>query len=250
MTNVPGLKADFALTSFKESEFFYTPLHVYGAGNVLCFEMSFESPNLAGNTIDNSLGRIQSKATLYEDFADNVSFWIYKANNSFKQIPSYPNLFSITGDTLCLEGEFAYYKRVNEIFHLNYGIAFLSKNVNEVFIGNEFLSQNGIIPNNKFVMTNRELFLYTSENETYGINDRKALGDRNRAVNITFDDANNKISFSSISTIFEYTKAKSWCIGDGDGNIYFAVNQEINIVEGANPKWETELYYLTRKKRL
>lgn len=245
--NLPHMEANYAKIQFDSSSEFYVPLHTYGAGNVLCFEMDYDSPNLAGNTIYNT-PNVQQKATLYPEYAETTTFQIVNCSSQH-QPSNYPLANSYADEQVCIAASYKYYKRENEIFHLNYGIAFLPKGNEEIYIGSEFINQNGVIPNNKYKNVDRELHLYISKDENYGINDRKALGDDQGKCLIAINNTTKKIQVNA-DNVSEFTKGVSWCLADKDRNIYFAVNKSVQVVESQTPYWNCVLFYFKTGKRL
>ncbi len=240
-----GIRADFATVSFNNrTTNYYIPLHTYGVGNVICFEMDMEASNTIGNYIVEQSGNIVSKPTIIEDFCDTVQISI-KSNNGQTngKVLQYPVKADSFGTDICTI-EYDYYKKLNEIFHLNYGIAFLPVPSEQIYFGENFIANNLIIPNSRKSL---KYHFFVSTNETYGINDKKPLGeqqDRNLVVISIYDE---KVTIRCDSLEDE---AISWCLTDEDYNILIACNEHIEQVGGPQPYWLINLYYGTRKQRI
>lgn len=237
------------------------PIHTYGSGNSICFEMGFESPINAGNRVVNNVNR----TTLYTNdsgFADNVSLtaWTYKdePRELDDNFPRYENISSKIA--LFSISNFYYYKKPNEILHVNYSVNFLpyfakttdalgtnSYVYDEIYFGDEFVNNNAIIPNSKKGndVPLRKLYVYRSTTERYSIVDTKALGTRftnpaNIIINIQALSNNafkGEIICKDSTTNISLVGYKSWCIADEDGNIYIAVNTSANSYDYAKIDW-------------
>ena len=225
----------------------FVPIHIYGAGNVINFELNYEDSKQAGMYIDTS-NRINGKVVLYTEdgFGENMNVSVYKQQtNGVLQYSNYP-IYNSTDHTLLFSFDYKYYKRENEILSFNYGIALMSNPGEEIYFGEEFISQNYLIPNNKYVGSNdRKLYFYISQDEKYNIGSKKALGDRQTNLNISINATNKTITITADWGY--YTDAISWCIADENENIYIAGNQDL-IAE--NSKFTVVLHYAKRKFRI
>lgn len=225
----------------------FVPIHIYGAGNVINFEFNYEDSKQAGMYIDTS-NSINGKVVLYTEdgFGENMSVSIYKQQtNGVLQYSNYP-IYNSTDHTLLFLFDYKYYKRENEILSFNYGIALMSNPGEEIYFGEEFISQNYLIPNNKyFESNNRKLYFYISQDEKYNIGSKKALGDRQSNLNVSINTTNKTITITADWGY--YTDAISWCIADENENIYIASNK--NIVSSGN-RFTVVLYYAKRKLRI
>lgn len=225
----------------------FIPCHVYGAGNVLNFECNYNDPTLAGSYIVTS-GTIQSVSLLYtnDGYGDNINVQFYsRASGGNVKRSNYP-LYQNNSFTNMISFDYKYYKRPSEILSFNYGIALLANPGEQIYFGEEFLTQNNLIPNNKYYETkNRKLYFYISQEEKYGVNSKKALGDRQSNLNISINTTNRTITITADWGY--YANAISWCIADDDENIYIAGNQELTA---SNSQFTVVLYYAKRKMRI
>ena len=260
-------KADFALINTYEYENdniaaksnIYIPFHAYGLGNSICFEMGFESPINAADSLtgdkDNNI-TLMNKTCLYtprDGFADTVSFKLYgiSSKQSKYATEDFPNMTSALS-TMSYYSLFEiiklkYFKKPNEILHLNYSIAFMPKPDEEIFFGDTFINRNPIIRDMFDNNPLRSLYLYAGD-ELYSIKDNKVLAShRNHGmVNITYTQTDSRmagyINFEKY-TLEPVTSANAWAIGDSEGNIYFAVNQRITNTRSVG------LYFAARRNR-
>lgn len=218
------------------------PLMVYGSGNSICFEMSYDSPISAGNQLlDNYTSNLWdggwfSRAVLYTDQegnADNFNIEFIKAEEELTRY--YPAMKKtdnsyINMSSLGLISHFKYYKKSNEIFALNYQLHFLPKNKNIDFLSNEF------IKNNYFAngLNNQQFYIVasTSEDDIYSILDTKGIGDtlyQIESTNIIHNGSSLITAPTDLRIIFSasvpnWSSIKSWAIVDKNNNIYFASN--------------------------
>lgn len=225
----------------------FIPMHIYGTGNIINFEINYEDSKQAGMYLDTSNG-INGKAVLYTEdgFGDNLNVYVYKQQtNGVLQYSNYP-IFNGTDHTTLFSYNYKYYKRENEILSFNYGIALMAYPGEEIYFGEEFISQNYLIPNNKyFESNNRKLYFFISQEEKYGVNDKKALGDRQSNLNVTVNMTNKTITIEADWGY--YANAISWCIADENDNIYIAANQELTA---ANSKFTVVLHFGKYRQRI
>lgn len=264
LTNSTQKAVDFAIiqTTDKSKETTtaetFIPIHTYGGGNVLNFEMGYESPILAGNYLTKEDNKYLIKSAQYVDssgFADKIEINVGRYSSGTTEIDQYPKVPGGFSEETLIELEYEYLKKPNEILHLNYGVAFLpyaanttdtygcTRNlVEEIYLGDKFLNQNSIIPGNQYSEQTRTLYLYTSDdpNDLYSINDKKALGTLRGVATITYDPSTRRIRVTKGAY-----QCKSWCIADSGKNIYIAVNQ--NVSAGAP---YLDLYFIPRKNRV
>lgn len=222
------------------------PIHCYGLGNSICFEMGYEHPLSAGNVL---LGTSTTGDPLHNDvvlyagdngFADKMDITIYKNSRNYESydFPKIPSGFNLAAQKMIEIPEMHYYKRPNEIFHLNYEISFMPyfKEVEddfgvshyeseEIFIGKAFIDFNGIISNTKSL---GKLYLYTGDDE-YSIRDTRCRGDiiYNATISITLNS--NKTGWIEIripsAPQYDSESGKAWAIGTRDGQLVIGVNQ-------------------------
>lgn len=237
----------------------YCPLHTYGFGNSICFEMGYDDPLNAGNRLLGSAttsNPLNNQSTLYTKntgFADkiNVSVYSYSGDSMYAS-----EQFPIMDESSILENaypiisirSYEYWKKPNEIFHLNYSVAFMPYKNEEIFFGDEFINNNLIING---TIKKEKLYLFVSNSEEYSIIDNKPLGTsvgeatveitrrfQYNAQNVYRDRATISIR---VNRIF---RCISWCLADEDGNILIACNQNVRAAVGVN------IYAFTRRKRI
>lgn len=238
----------------------FIPLHIYGAGNVINFEINYDHPLLAGNYLDGTQYTTMSRAVLYTDdgFGNELYAVFYKQlDNSSQLYDNYP-IGNTSSHTQMFSLTYKYYKRENEILSFNYGIALLPKPIfqsnsyvksEEIYFGEEFLAQNYLIPNNKYHTYQRILHLFFDTENEYGINDKKVKDSSNvieeTGLSTIVDTTNRYIQFSAGNVQYGQS-AKSWGICDDNGNIYLVANQS---VESSGGSLTTRLYFARRRKR-
>ena len=202
----------------------YIPTLRYGAGNMVCFEMSFDDPMSAGIRTKATFGWFQtsyiSDYVLYTDeegFADEFTIRLAQdANGSMSEdfpiVDADDYAFSIA--------RFKAYKQPNEVFALNYSIAFLPCDKDLDFVGSGFIDDNFLIAGRK---RNRNLYLAHSANKRYSVLTRKAIGQMEAitSVGVTTGD------YATISvTHEEISDCVSWAICDENREILFASNRQ------------------------
>lgn len=211
------------------TEHIVVPMHIYGSGNSLCFEMDFNNSINAGDRLTGS-SSLFTKTTLYTSengFADRIKVIGRNATTTAYFGENYPAVpySAVSGDAEMFDIDYKYYKKPNEIFHLNYALAFLSGNGSEFYFGNKFIEQNGIINNSKLA---REIKLYRS-NGLYSIIDNKILDDSIEValeyITYNYNSTNRRLEMT-ISTETAFT-CKSWALADENGNVLIASNKVI-----------------------
>lgn len=206
-----------------QAENIVIPLIKYGAGNCLCFEVQYDSPIGAGNSLGYQKVGLNDVYTSYnilytddEGWADLIT--IRYLQNSDITYGDFPVITSATG--VAIIDKLKYYKKPNEIFGLNYELCFLPilSQVDNFFIGNAFIKNNFFVSAQK---TEKKFYLYYDNNYKYSILDAKGHGSN---TPITFSTiSNTNVVFLRILTSSTIT-AKSWSICDENGDIYFASN--------------------------
>ena len=200
----------------------YVPTLRYGAGNMVCFEMSFDDPMSAGIRTKATFGWFQtsyiSDYVLYTDeegFADEFTIRLAQdANGSmsedFPYVDADDYAFSIA--------QLKTYKQPNEVFALNYSIAFLPCDKDVDFVGSGFIDDNFLIAGRK---RNRTLYLAHSDRK-YSVLTRKAIGQLEAITSVSVTTGNQ----ATISiTHEEVSDCVSWAICDENREILFASNR-------------------------
>lgn len=240
------------------------PLMVYGSGNSICFEMSFNSPIAAGTqlldnyTSDLWTGGWFSKYVLYADEegkADAFTIQFIKMQEEttryYPEMKSDPNTLLATYEFGKLE-QFKYYKKPNEVFALNYQLHFMPINKMRDFLSNEWIKNNAFANG----INKAKLKIITSTNaDIYSILDTKGEGDNTYEIatyghgltNLS-GETSYTLTFIVSQTISDWDDIKSWAIVDENNNIYFATNtapSKISTYSGI-----FKIYFKSRHHRL
>lgn len=242
------------------------PMHSYGLGNAICFEMGFENSLSAGTVLRNdaTTGKpLFNEVILYsgdKGFSDKFDINIYGRETFYAsdEFPVIPNGFNLPAQKLFEIPEMYYYKRPNEILHINYSIQFLpfAKKVDdsfgvphyeaeEIFIGKEFIDKNAIVSNTQSL---GRLYLYLSNDEQYTISDLYCKGDRIDVASIEVTISSNKSGVITVTIPsapqYDEEKGISWAIGTEDGKLVFGINQIFDYTK----TWH--LYFSASGKKL
>lgn len=231
----------------------YIPLAVYGAGNCLCFETKFSDPISAGIKMNVSGSGstywwlTDEVAKAYKDkyyYGSDVKYTDSEGYAEYFQIEyltpdtnenGFPNAFpdcalDLVGDYLGKITNLAFDKQPNEIFGLNYEIAFLSRyteNDNQVFFTQRFFDTWN---DRKGLRTTQAIFYY-STSETYDYSDTKGKGsavlvDVGFQTNVTGKYGQFYFTQKTLPKITATFNLTSFAICDQDGNILIACNCE------------------------
>lgn len=227
--------------------YMYIPLAKYGAGNSICFEMSFNHPISAGNKTDTDYtvtgNEYATRAVKYTDdegFFDHADIKIgtgYMTQSYPEVNGNFPYLISIY--------DLAVFKQPNEIFALNYQICFLPHNLQNDFIMSPFINKNWLIdPRTDDTNILKFKIYYSNDGEfKYSQLDTKGEGSWQSVTNVS-RVVNSDGSFKIIFTHDAIPECLSWAICDWDDNIYFASN---TTHSGGTT---TEINFYPRQKRL
>lgn len=222
----------------------YMPLLKYAAGNTLCLEMSYNSPISAGNST--SFGTANSgysQSVFYTDdsgWADKIKFKLCSfTDKSFTY--THPKINNDEKQEIC-SFDYDFYKRPNEILSLNYQLVFLPFD-KEVIIGNALITENGLLKN----IQNKKLYIYYSYSEKYSVFDTKVLGNKVEITEHSITTSNNSLSMILTGNgTWDYTKLKSYAIGDELGNLYIGFNSLFIL----SPQIQVRFYFITKHNRL
>ena len=244
----------------------YIPFHVYGLGNSICFEMGFSDAINAADRLVNktvvisgvSIDKLLNETCLYtseDGFADKVNVRIYSRNDEetiyigdqFPQMlldVEFPLLPAFDAIKIVDIQNYYYYKKPNEIFHLNYSLAFMPSPDEEIFFGDILINRNAIIREMIPSNPSKEFHLYAG-NEQYSIIDNKVIDNHTDygTVSISYTRSNGLGTIVFELDNGSITSAKAWAIADSEGNIYFAANEKL-----AN-KTSVKLYFGLRRNR-
>lgn len=258
----PSRKADIAAIDTFEFETditpvirdTYIPFHVYGLGNSICFEMGYESAINAGDRLVDKDGKLLNETNLYtvqNGFADKVNLKIYARsdNSSIYATEDFPNmatlLSNISKTAIVDIRSYLYFKKPNEILHVNYSLAFMPKPDEEIFFGDTLINRNQIIREISDNNPTKTFYLYAG-NEQYSIIDNKVLNTHTNYGTVTFSYTRSGSYGNMTFTLDsgEVENAKAWAISDENGNIYFAANEKLKN------RTSVTLYFALRRNRL
>ena len=262
----------------------YAPLSVYGAGNCLCFEAKFDDPISAGIKmtakdsgstglwwLDGYAGLVADQ-TYYngsdikyasgEGYADyfHVMYMCNDGQGGGKFPDTFPDLASeVAGSRVGWLSTLKFDKQPNEIFGVNYEVAFLSRyhqEDNEVFFGKAFFDTWNELKSRRSV----DLKFYYSEDtaERYDYASRKGKGSNFLVTaNTSYDDTKGSYLFFTrkfLATKTEGHFLASYAVCDQDDNILIACNcnpSEINFVtQKLSSKVSPAFHFFTKQERL
>ena len=270
-----GIKAD----SYASEIMTYIQPTVYGNGNQICFEMGFDSSTLNGNFTNGTTSWI-TQAVLYTEEEGECQTFSLVANFrnpsqvlyalDYPKVTNGYNDFPIAYRIMNIHG-YDYFKKPNEIFHLNYALNFLpywekqDKNITEnitlpvykyeeIFFGDKFINENGIISETNYENGKSRQFKFFVSDEKFSLIDNKPQGTEITGTitiqNImdfdeTTSDSNGSKSAGIINILannnsIDVSQYNSWCLCDGDNNILIAVNRnKDNSFNDAKLQWFT-----------
>jgi len=210
----------------------FLPSIRYGAGDLICFEMGYDEPMVAGIEFSGSTTGWFGTATYYSKYVlytnnrgylDDVT--LEMAVNDIEGYDiHFPELNPTTPSEVAFNiNQYEVGKQPNEVFALNFQTAFIPFRPNKVIIGKPFIEDNFLV---KGVKTAKKLVFYASDNETYSVLDTKCKGSevQNQAVVLSEMGAYFRLSFGGQ----EMTGHESWAVGDENGNIIIACNSGEN----------------------
>lgn len=250
----------------------YIPMVVYGAGNTINFEMSFDHPmnagnqtlaanDWAGNVIIDSNRKYYTNHIVYTDeytsennikqsdgFLDEVEVLLPQTTAEYNSY--FPKVTIPISTSKFLEiSQFKIYKQPNEIFALNYQLAFLPvpgrENID--FITSEFVNNNAFTKDFTQSKNNIHIHFYKRkmsviENESYDpfieLEPTRIL-----SLNAGTYELEIEIEFNWIQAS-DFEKIKSWAIVNDDNKILFASNNKPLRND------YTKIYVATKKSRL
>ena len=226
---------------------FFVPSIKYGAGNMVSIEACYHSPMSAGiQTRVNYTGwfataSFVSSNVIYADedgFMDEMDFGVaYNDSDEFNA--TFPNISEPQSKLLRIPS-FKVYKQQNEIFALNYSLAFLPYDKNRDFIGSRFCENNFIVEGKR---VSRKFRLYVSQTQSYSVSDTKGKGDYTAITSVQ----TSRSGTGAYTLVFSHASMQSgvsWAICDENGDIWFASNSS------GYSQTEKRLYFQTRRERL
>lgn len=214
----------------------YLPMIKYGAGNMVCFEMSFTHPMSAGKQTKiyqdgwflGANTQYFSQAIYYTDdigFASTVNIDIF-ASKSVAMNNDFPKI--ITGNESGINiDNYKVYKQPNEVFALNYELCFLPIDKELDFIGSKFINDNFFI--NSLSRTKVSLkFYYGASNFKYSVLDLKGEGNTDaNIVSITPELITTTKMVLKI-TLSKTIDTSNFALCEANGDILFASNRTVN----------------------
>lgn len=219
----------------------YCPLVKYAFGNSLCFEMSFDSPIMAGQKTTYTSGNYYTTAVKYANdsgFVDKIDIKFINTPNAQSFTQDFPQIPALSNYNI---RQLEIWKQPNEVFALNYELAFLPTRQNRDFIGQAFLQNNNFIISKDDCKKKFYLY-YANDSFQYSVLDIKAHGERKPAtINLTTSLMKQQIIVSIIPQ--SSTTASNWALADEDGNIYFASNYSMSDTT-------YNIYFQFRKERI
>ena len=247
----------------------YIPMIKYGAGNTVNFEMSFDHPMNAGNQttvtrtyagITFNIDKYETKHITYTDdygFRDSIYIKAPRVEVLGSYDSGFPNVY-IPSDQYTspeyIDGyfdikDFKVYKQPNEIFALNYQIAFLPLpgRENTDFIGNEWINYNCFVSKIDTKKRKLKIVLFSAKNSVL---ERKAMGysAEKDITSVTYtggDTTYIRIRFSfSAFTSGQIQTNPYWAIVDEFDNILFASNEPMAETSQA------DIYFYFKRNRL
>jgi hypothetical protein len=238
----------FAVNDGDGNKRIYIPTIVYGAGDVICFEMSFDDPMVAGIRFQGSVSGFWGATSYYSDyvrytdkqarFSECVIRLEYDRNSDEYDL-NFPILPWGLDHTAFVIGSLIENKQPNEVFALNYQMAFIPKDPKRVIIGKAFI-ENNFFTKGKIV--SRPLYFYYS-NDTYSVMDTKGLGSRvalNPSTNQIRMENEDYYCYLQFSPSLGGATYNSWAVCDENGDILFACNSN----------QEAKLYFTLAPSRL
>lgn len=254
-----GYKCDYATfrpythindNSPSTANYMYLPLHIYGSGNSLCFEMDYDDTLDAGNRVTGDGGDdtpYYARSSIYttdkNGFSDKVEIKLWQVSSSWNAT-EFPIITTITDRNLITIDNFYYMKKPNEIFHLNFAFAFMYEN-EEFFFGNEFIENNAVI---RTIDKTRTALKFYYGNKLYSIIDNKPLDDSNivsiASISGNSIEENGIYYLEVVIQLNSSISGNSWALCDENDNILIASNKEMSNVS------QITFYVIPRRNRI
>lgn len=213
---------------------FFLPSHRYGAGDLICFEMSYDDPMAVGIKFSVTSGwfganEYFSRYVIYTDaqgYLEKPNITL-QTNDVEAYSLGFPALSAITPSGWAFNiSQYRVNKQPNEVFAINFQTAFIPFHPKKVIIGKSFIEDNFFVNG---VMKERALRFYYSDTEEYSVLDTKARGTLvNEAQNVVYQAYNQYFSLAFGGS--PMVGHKSWAVCDENDNILIACNSSDNVL--------------------
>lgn len=254
----------------------YIPTIRYGAGNTINFEMSFDHPMNAGNQTTYKSGKYSTQYVNYTA-NDNDEMVIYLSDTqnrvaegfldkvdviSPRDTEPYDTDFPIvtihvqqpTSNAYIDIRNFYVYKQPNEIFALNYQLAFLPIPGRELidFIGSEWINNNCFVKDLQETKKPRYIVFKSEKSSNLDIKATPYFLKKEitNLVLASSDSTHFALTFGFATLTQEEKELDdfiSWAIIDERDNVLFASNKELDLENTLN---EVVIYFIARSSRV
>ena len=248
----------------------YIPMIIYGAGNTINFEMTFDHPMSAGNKTNATTHwgghQYYTDHAIYTDKSGflnevNIKTPVHEIeyDREFPKARAYSDYDSENRGGFYFEIlGFKVYKQPNEIFALNYQLAFLPYPGDEQtdFLGSGFINNNWFTNNSEVANQTRYICFMGEKSSVLDTKVSSYLVKKQitQVTSVTYNAANSfylnkfgvQLSYDALTST-EKNKGPfaSWAIVDNDGNILFASNRNVSVNDT-----QVSIYFLTSKYRI
>ena len=254
-----------------EVDAIYIPLICYGAGNTVNFEMSLNHPMNAGNQTlvefkahphEDEVKQYFTNHVIYTDadgFMDEISIYIPLDTQQVTYTTTFPKTHIYVNESDETDGiikltSYKVYKQPNEIFALNYQLAFLPHpgRENIDFIGNEWINSNCFVKNIEELSQKRYIVFKSQKSSNLDIKATPYFA-KKEITNVVADypTQNNNYRYRLEFDFTALTQEEqgenqivSWAIVDDRDNVLFASNNTSILSD------RVYIYFATETNRL
>ena len=235
---------------------YYIPMVKYGAGNTINFEMAFDHPMNAGNKTIYTNNKYFTDHVIYTDergYRETAGITIFDRPWTYDEdFPLILAPVSRLDESVLHIANYKVYKQPNEIFALNYQLAFLPVpgSENTDFLGSEFINNNCFVKDN---VSGKNARYIVFKNIKSSIIENKASPyfAKKPITSFSFYSYPDTNLFSLTFNFDALTEQelgnntiKSWAIVDDNENILFASNKTNIASTSVNIYFFTKLYRL------
>ena len=227
----------------------YIPMVKYGSGNTINFEMTFNHPVSAGNKTNAVSGAWFGSSDYYtssvnytdeEGFLNETTIRCFPVSAQTKD-RNFPEMsYGLPTSYIFRIPNYKVYKQPNEIFALNYQLAFLPypSRENTDFIGTKFINNNAFVKKLKG-LKNCSVYLFGKEHKFSQIDTKLSIDASYvtsrviSAINIFTTSYNSFIFdfvFNNVISTSNVASTKSWCVVDEENDVLFASNSTIDDI--------------------